>query len=294
MLKGYRYVVLLAMIILFIAGCAKEDKDEVQSLLSDKQSQTEEVSQNTATEAVQQNAKDGVEVESQLSSEKASELTSQQTVQSAEDRVQQSSHKPTSQQKIVYTKLNSWSDTEDYYEIAFNTPIKEEIKPKDLKEYIEFSPRTKGRYEKLEDKVIRFYPEDRFKGDTDYKVKIDQATLLAGEYAKVELSFYNASPILTLGQVALYPSSKSNEYYLEFVINHYRGRYPDKDYRKGMNIYVGSNLVQVDKINYDNSGKMVLTTNTFTATENDKFRIQPNSSIFKNESKKKALLCQFH
>lgn len=268
MLRRYRYLVLLIMTILIITACSQEDKDEVQSLLSDKQSQTEEVAVNADEVDRQESTNSGVEVDNYQASDQAN------------SSIQQSTHKPTSQQKIVYTKLNTWSDSKDYYEIAFSTPIDQTVETADLREHIEFSPPTTGRFEKVEDKVIRFYPVQRFKGDTDYKVMINQASLLAGEYAKVELSFYNSSPILRLGQVSLHPTTKNNEYYLEFIINYYRGRYPDEDNKKGMNIRLGSKRVGIEKISYNNSGEILLTTNTFTATENDKIIISPNTNVF--------------
>ena len=265
MLKGSRNVLLMIMMLILIVACAKEDKGEIQSLLSDKQSKIEDF-----------------ELEEKSLSEANSPLASPQV----QNNGHETSHQPTSQQKIVYTKLNSWNNDQDYYEISFNTEISELVKLADLKEHIEFSPQTKGRFEKRENKIIRFYPEERFAGDQDYKVKIDQAILLAGDYPKLELSFYNPSPILKMGQVSLVPTDKIDEYYLEFIIHHYRGRYPDSDYHKGIDIRLGKQKVEIDKVTYANSGEMTLISEPFTAFDKDVFTISPHKNIFKYENER--------
>jgi 2-C-methyl-D-erythritol 4-phosphate cytidylyltransferase len=77
------------MTILIITACSQEDKEEVQSLLSDKQSQTEEVAVNADEEVRQESANNGIEADSYQASDQAN------------SGIQQSTHKPTSQQKIV-------------------------------------------------------------------------------------------------------------------------------------------------------------------------------------------------
>lgn len=252
MLKGRRIVVLFIMIILIIAGCSQKEESDVQSLLSDKQSSGE------------------------LS------IQSESTVPQTDN--QQTEHQVNSHQRVVYTKLQSWNGTKDYYEIAFNLPLSEAISSADFPKYLELSPRTKGTFEKIEDKIVRFYPTERFLGDTNYKIKIDQAVLLAGEYPKLELSFYNASPIIDLGQVSLLPGSKVNEYSLEFVIDHFRGRYLDSDYKEGIIVKLGSKKINIAKIKYDNSGEMLLETAPFTASEDQVFVISTNEKTFKNKN----------
>ncbi len=303
MSRGSRTLLFFIMIIIIITGCPKEEKSEVQPLLSDKQTQVESVSAELSKDAEQSQSleqKQGLdnEVTESMpndipsmpmndSEEEAKTETGSESISSPRERIiNRSAHTPTSNQRVVYTKLNSWNNDRDYYEIAFNTPLQESIRLEDYNKYIEFSPRTDGAFEKIEDKIVRFYPAERFKGDYTYKVKIDQAKLLNGEFAKVELYFYNSAPILTLGQVSLHPTSNRNEYYLEFIINHYRGRYQDSDYRNGLKIRIGSKLATVDNISYDDSGEMVLKSNLFTATENDKIILSPKAEAFRTDNRR--------
>ena len=274
MLNKSRYMALIVMIILIIVGCSQEEKGEIETLASDKQA----ISEPTSIEER--------EVNDSQANEDVPGLKKEEVFSTKEQIQQESTHSSNTQQKIVYTQLNSWNNNRDYYEIAFNESLKKSIETSTLGNYIKLSPKIKGQFEKKEDKLIRFYPENRFAGDTDYKVVIDQANLFSGDYAKVELSFHNASPILKMGQVSLQETANPNEYYLEFIINHYRGRYPDKDYLNGINIRLDSKLIKVDNIAYEASGKMTLTSYPFVASEDQIFTISSKPNIFKKESKR--------
>ncbi|MBI9031344.1 hypothetical protein JEZ13_05015 [bacterium] len=295
----YLILVALSMMLLIMVGCSQDEDNDAQVLLSDKQSELSEMSEEgkfnlDESEEDVSLAKHSDEAEAHTGNSEVSQSqedgldrladNNKGYSQSEDDKGQESSTSSTYKQKIVYTKLNTWNNNADFYEIAFNSPIDSLIMAKNYNKYIKFIPETKGRFVKNEEKILRFYPEGRFLGNSDYKVKIDQARLFGEGNPKVELSFYNSSPVLKIGLVSLHPTQNQDEYYLDFIVNHYRGRYSDDDYRSGIKILLGGKNVEIDKISYENDGVMTITSKVFTADPKDTFTISPKGNIFRNDS----------
>lgn len=89
-----------------------------------------------------------------------------------------------------------------------------------------------------------------------------------------------------MGKVSLHETATPNEYYLEFIIHHYRGRYPDKDYKTGIDITIDSKIVNIDKVSYNQDGDMTLTSYPFTASDNKVFKITSDTNTFKKDTKR--------
>lgn len=267
MLRILRKIPYILIIALALIGCREEKMSDAEVLLSDKQTHQESVTK----------------LESRTRSE-ARTATASKTV--VAELAQQISQKPTAQQRVVYTKLESWSNQPDYYEIAFNTKFDSTITNTNLDKAITFSPKVKGNFVIQDDNIVRFYPTRRFAGDQTYKVTINQTKLLAGDYPTVELQFYNTSPVMKLGQVSLQPTDKADEYFLEVKINHYRGRYLDDDYRNGMAIKVGKQTLELDKLEFKRESELTLTTNRFMANRNSVIVLSADRSIFPNANKR--------
>ena len=258
MLRYTRKILFIIMLVVALIACREEKGSDTQVLLSDKQSQQETMTESHAVKSTTNDIeKDG--------------------------SASQVSQKPTSQQRVVYTKLESWSNQADYYEIAFNTAFASEVTNNSLKQLIAFSPKVSGNFIMQDDKIVRFYPSTRFEADKTYKVTINQAKLLAGDYPTVELQFYNSSPVLNLGQVSLQPTERADEYTLEVKINHYRGRYLDDDYRNGIEIKVGKERLEVAKLDFTNN-ELVLTTAPFTSNAKSVILVSSKKDIFSDKN----------
>lgn len=136
MLNKSRYIALIVMFILIVVGCSQEEKGEIETLVSDKQAKSEQVLLEEGIVSNQQADNNNLEPEIE------------EDTSVIENIVQESTHSSNAQQKIVYTQLNSWNNNRDYYEIAFYENLDNSIEATDLDNYIKFSPKIKGQFEK--------------------------------------------------------------------------------------------------------------------------------------------------
>ncbi len=273
--KFKRILIVLSMILLLVA-CTKKEKEEIKQLKSDKQvDQTDNDFNSLVTSDARTQGLSAIQsIGSRISMERAAD--------SFDDL---SSSNTSDIQSIVYTKVNTWNNEKDYYEIAFNRPLANNISERDLLKHIIITPQLEGEFKKIDDEIIRFYPKKRFSAETEYKFKLEQKALFSNDMPQVELSFYNDSPRIYLRDVNLF-TTEDNKHYLTFVLEHYNGRYLDSDYQNGLNIRLGSESIDIDKIEYENSGRMLITSNKFQASESSSFRIYPKNKVFNQRSEK--------
>ncbi len=261
-IKSYYW---LLIIVLLLVGCSKEQEkkeERVEKIKSDKQ----------VINPLMEHSSLGTSLRSESPR--------------YEPEVEFEDHNSSASQAVVYSKLNSWNKQRDYYEIAFNEDLLENVLSGNLFKYIKLSPKIPGVFEKIDSKIIRFYPDDRFEGDTEYKVELNQSGLFGKEMATVEMSFFNDSPILKMGQVSLYSLDQDNTYYLKFNIHQYRGSYLEEDYKNELMINVGNQKVLVANVEAEANGQMNITSKKFTASGRARILIRPKTKLFNSQSEK--------
>lgn len=266
----FKRLLIVTSILLLLVACTKEEKNEIKKLKSDKQFEN--------SESISVNSTRKSDLSSSVKSVSANAIV-------ATEQVIPMDQTTSDIQSVVYTKINTWKNARDYYEIAFNRTLADNITEEDLSKYVKAKPVIDGYFEKIDDKIIRFYPQKRFEGNTEYKFSIEQKALFASDMPKVELSFYNSSPNINLREVSLY-TTDDNKYYFTFVLRHYNGRYLDREYQEGIIIRVDNKEIDIDKIEYESSGRMLLTSKEFSAPKTSSFRIYPKNKIFNSRSEK--------
>ncbi len=183
-------------------------------------------------------------------------------------------------QKVISTRLNSWNNNQDYYEIVFSDKLKIASASPEFKEALTIKPSIKGKFVFKNGQTIRFEPSENFSANTNYRVTLKQNLLFDEELPKIELSFYNSTPSLNLGTVSLIPTD-NNKLKVKINIDTYNGTLSDQEFMQAVKLELDRKKVDLDKIERQKNNNIVIYSKDLSATSNTLVTVSLNNKYSK-------------